>query len=223
MKNLLKAADVRNLVGTGNKVLCVDAEAIITQEAKDLAVRLGIAIKRADGGAASCWSAEAKAPDCCSNSETALDKDSITKIVEQMVAEALPKAQQQGLAVERDPSGLRLVRGSSVVCEPFDTGHPGDKVGIRDILGIKESPNMAGGFMTMEQSSFDWTLNYDEIDYVIEGNLEFKVNGKTYRGGPGDVFYIPANTSLTFSAPGRVRFFFVTYPANWAELSKQGG
>ncbi len=97
--------------------------------------------------------------------------------------------------------------------------HPDDKVGIGEILSIKESPNMASGFMTMEKTSFDWTLKYEEIDYVVDGMLEFKVNGQTYRGQAGDVFYIPANASVTFSAPGKVKFFFVTYPANWAELS----
>jgi ethanolamine utilization protein EutQ len=194
----------------------VEAEAIITQEARDVAAQMGIAIKRADRGAAPCWNGEAKTPP---NLETALDQDSIVKIVERIVAEALPGASHhQGLAVERDSSGLRLVRGGSVVCEPFDTGHPGDKVWLKDLLSIKESPNMGSGFMAMEQASFDWTLKYDEIDYIIKGNLEFRLNGKTYSGEAGDVFYIPANTSVTFSAPGRVEFFYVTYPANWAEL-----
>jgi len=59
----------------------------------------------------------------------------------------------------------------------------------------------------------------EELDYVIEGSLDIIVNGKTYRGKAGDVFYIPKNTTVTFSTPDKAKFFFVTYPANWAELS----
>jgi ethanolamine utilization protein EutQ len=222
MKTLLKAADVRNLVGTDSKMLCVDKDAIITQAAKDLAAQMGVTIKRTevDHGAAPCQSVHTAVPAPRSTgSEPALDGDSIAKIVEQVVAQALTgKPHQQSPVVERDPGGLQLVRGGSVVYESFDTGRPGDKVGIKDLFSIKESPNMGSGFMTMDQSSFDWTLKYDEIDYVIEGVLEFKINGRTYHGQAGDVFYIPANSSVTFSAPGKVKFFYVTYPANWAEL-----
>jgi ethanolamine utilization protein EutQ len=226
MKELLKAADIRNLIGSGEKVVCVSKDAIITPEAKDLAVRLGITIRRGQAGpgaTSSCQSLTATtAGDSQPGSVTALDQNSIARIVEQVVAAALPAAQQQGPTVERDAGGLLLVRGKTVVLEPFNTGHSGDRVGIREILGIKESPNMSSGFMSMEKSSFDWTLKYDEIDYIVEGVLEFTVNGKTYSGQAGDVFYIPCNSSVTFSAPGKVKFFYVTYPANWAELSDYG-
>ena len=119
---------------------------------------------------------------------------------------------------ECDPSGIRLVRGESVVCDRFDTGNPNDKVGIKEVLNIKESPNMATGFMELEKSSFDWTLGYDEVDYIVEGTMEITINGKKYTGHAGDVFFIPMNSSITFSSPDYCKFFFSTYPANWQEL-----
>nr|WP_276538513.1 cupin domain-containing protein [Dehalobacterium formicoaceticum] len=143
----------------------------------------------------------------------------ISKIVLEVMAR-LPQLSLPPMEREVDPeTGFALIKGSSVVCEEFNTGNPKDKVGIREILTIKESPNMAAGFMTIEDSTFDFHLKYDEFDYVVEGTLEFIVNGKKYTGHPGDVFFIPRDTKVTFTTPDKCRYFFVTYPANWAELA----
>ena len=41
----------------------------------------------------------------------------------------------------------------------------------------KENKNLAAGLMKIEQTEFPWTLNYDEVDYVIEGRLTIRING----------------------------------------------
>ena len=222
MKSLIKAADVKNLIGTDNKTLYVDTDAIVTFEARDMAEKLGIAIKRTEAGRNESKCSEAAASsECCSGAGTAaIDQSRIAQIVEQVVAATCAGGQcQQDLKVDKDPGGLRLVHGGTVVFEPFNTGNPNHKVQIKELLDIKESPHMSTGFMTIEKTSFDWVLNYEEIDYIVEGVLEFIIDGKKYSGKAGDVFYIPSGASVTFSSPGKVKFFYVTYPANWAELS----
>nr|WP_320026637.1 cupin domain-containing protein [uncultured Acetobacterium sp.] len=120
-----------------------------------------------------------------------------------------------------EPDRVRLIRGSSVVYEPFDTGNPNDKVTFKEILTIEESPNMATGFLKIEKSSFDWYLGYDELDYIIEGTLEVTYNGKTHSGHAGDVMFIPKETPVTFSSPDHCTFFFAAYPANWQDLCEE--
>lgn len=230
MKILLKASDIRNLVGSGQKKIFVEEGTIITHEARDLAAKLGITIEKRVGG--SCQSEpagtepqpESGCDDSSGSGGSTLNQLDIASIVSQVVA-ALPGMQNNGVqnirkdpVIEGRPGGLRLVRGDTVVQEEFNTGKPGDRVTIKEILGAKDSPNMSSGFMTMDKSSFTWTLTYDEIDYVIEGTLEFIVDGQKYSGKAGDVFYIPNNSTVTFSTPDHVKFFYVTYPANWAEL-----
>jgi len=139
MKELLKAADIRNLIGTGETMVCVGKEAIITPEAKDLAVRLGITIRRDEAGpcvTSSRQSLTDTTGDCSPSPATVLDPSSIARIVEQVIAAARPAVQQQCPAVERDAGGLLLVRGKTVILESFNTGHPGDRVGIKEILDI---------------------------------------------------------------------------------------
>lgn len=98
----------------------------------------------------------------------------------------------------------------------MDTGKPGDTVYTKDLFSLEESPRLGCGIMEMKDTTFDWTLNYDEVDYVIEGSLSIIINGKTVTAGPGEVILIPKGSSIKFSVPNYARFIYVTYPADWA-------
>lgn len=116
-----------------------------------------------------------------------------------------------------EASGVLCVKGSTVKPEPFDTGKPGTKVFLSDIMTLTESPRLMAGLMEMDHTSFEWTLEYDEVDYIIEGVLEIRIGEATVRGEQGDIIFIPKGSSISFVSPGKSRFLYVTYPANWAE------
>ncbi len=153
----------------------------------------------------------------------AFDVQLIEKIVRKVLEEQMKSAVSQKFDKVIDNSGVLLVKGSTVKCNPFDTGKEGDKVFLRDIVSLEESPRMGCGFMEMESSEFEWTLVYDEIDYIIEGTLEITIEGRKMIGKPGDVFLIPKDTTIKFGCPDQVRFLYVTYPANWEQLVKERG
>jgi ethanolamine utilization protein EutQ len=88
-------------------------------------------------------------------------------------------------------------------------------VGIADVITAADGAPIAAGFMAWSQCFFPWTLDYDEIDLVLEGELHIRCNGQTYVGKSGDVFYIPKGSAIEFGTTSTVRFFYVTYPANW--------
>ena len=69
--------------------------------------------------------------------------------------------------------------------------------------------------MEMERTTFPWTLNYDEIDFVIEGQLRIVHEEKTVTANAGELILIPKGSSIQFSVPDRARFLYVTYPADW--------
>lgn len=99
----------------------------------------------------------------------------------------------------------------------MDTGNPADKVWTRDLFTLEEAPRLGCGLMVMEETTFPWTLNYDEMDYVIEGRLDIIINGQTVSAGPGEVIHIPKGSSIQFSVKDKARFLYFVYPANWAE------
>lgn len=97
----------------------------------------------------------------------------------------------------------------------LDTGDPAHKVYTHDLFTLQESPRLGCGVMEMEKTTFPWTLQYDEIDYVISGSLSICYGETTVTAGPGELILIPKGSSIQFSVPDKARFLYVTYPADW--------
>lgn len=146
-----------------------------------------------------------------------IDEKIVADIVRKVLLEHISGKESNDPEKTAARSGVVGIKGRSVKCGPFDTGKAGDKVYLKDMLTLEENKNLACGLMEMESSEFDWTLNYDEVDYIIEGTLVIKTGGEEISGNAGDVIMIPKGSSISFSAPGYVKFFYVTYPANWSE------
>lgn len=99
---------------------------------------------------------------------------------------------------------------------PFEINRPGMDVRLEDVITHQHGSPIAAGFMSLTKGNFPWTLTYDEIDYIIEGELHIGTSQGTVIGKPGDVLYIPKNNSITFGTPNWTKFFYITYPAEWS-------
>lgn len=97
----------------------------------------------------------------------------------------------------------------------MNTGNPGDKVYTRDLFTLEQSPRLGVGIMEMTDTTFPWTLNYDEMDYVVEGRLDILCNGQKVSAGPGELIHIPKDSEISFSVTGHARFLYFVYPADW--------
>jgi ethanolamine utilization protein EutQ (cupin superfamily) len=116
-----------------------------------------------------------------------------------------------------DPSGLVLVRGDTVKLARFPGAGPDRNVGLADVITARDGSPMTAGLMSWSrEDSFPWSLDYDEVDLVLEGVLQITIDGRTLEGRAGDVFYIPKGSKILFGTPWRTKVFYVTYPADWA-------
>lgn len=140
-----------------------------------------------------------------------LNEAMIREIVEKVVRETLASKQEDFVKV-KDPSGILMVKTSTVKCEPFG-GTKG--VGLKDIVTLEEAPRMGAGIMELDHTSFEWTLTYDEYDMVIEGTLEIEIDGRVVIGQPGDIIYIPKGSHIHFQTPDKTRYAYFVYPADW--------
>jgi ethanolamine utilization protein EutQ len=118
------------------------------------------------------------------------------------------------------PRATRLhhVKGvSTMPLSPFpvELHRPEMDVRLLDVVGAQEGLPMAAGVMSLRQGSFPWTLDYDEVEYVIEGELHITTADQDVVGHPGDVIAVPKGSSITFGTPSSTRFLYVTYPADW--------
>lgn len=145
-----------------------------------------------------------------------IDRETLEQILRKVVAEELGK-KVSSFEKYMDKSGVGVVKIPTVKPERFDTGNPNDKVYLTDVFTLEENDKLSCGVMEMEESAFDWTLNYDEIDYVIDGTLEIIIDGRTVTGNRGDIILIPKGSKIKFSAPNFARFLYVIYPANWQD------
>jgi len=141
-------------------------------------------------------------------------------IQEHIGAQGSPGEQVDGPFV-RDRSGVIGIDVPKIQPTPFPLPLPDDvppnSVRLVDLLAEQESPRVGCGVMEIDRAAFDWTLKYDEIDYVISGTLELIMNGRPVRATAGQAIFIPKNTLVRFSTPDNVRFFYVVYPINWSE------
>ena len=144
-----------------------------------------------------------------------MDKNQLERMVREILLEklgcrctALHGVRQVGVPSLRTTEADRM-----------DTGNPMDKVYTHDLFTLEQSPRLGAGLMEMENTTFPWTLDYDEMDYVIEGELSILIGGEKVTAGPGEVIYIPKGSSIQFSVPGRARFLYFVYPADWQNQS----
>ena len=146
--------------------------------------------------------------------------DQSRELIEKVVREVLLEkfSGLSSLTKTVDPSGVLSVKLPMLEVnedDRLDTGNPAHKVYCKDLVTLEESPRLGCGLMVMKDTTFDWTLEYDEIDYIIDGTLTIIIDGRRISAGPGEVILIPKNTSIQFSVEGDARFVYVTYPADW--------
>ena len=226
MKKVISLKDIKEAASKGQKVISMEKGDIITPSAKDSAIEFGVKIEYACCNDVRKSNAQVGAACNKANSgkdDGDVDFDMICRVVREMLTAsgqlAPEKPMETSFVKERDPSGLLLVKADTISCDPFDTGNPKEKVGMKDIVNIRESGNMGAGFMSIDHCDFAWNLTYEEFDYIVEGHLDITINGKTYKGKKGDVFFIPKDSDIVWHAPDYCKIFYVTYPANWAELA----
>lgn len=150
-----------------------------------------------------------------------IDKSLLEKIVRQIIEEKLAGTSNDSVDFIRnkDASGIISVKLPTVRVDEsnrLDTGNSSDVVYTKDLFTLEESRRLGCGVMEMKETTFDWTLNYDEIDYVIEGHLDIVIDGRLVSADAGELILIPKGSTIKFSVPNYARFIYVTYPADWA-------
>ena len=242
MKCLITAETVRQEHIRGNRTIeVVLPQCIVTAEARLVAEQLHVKIietleNRANG------LPPAKTTLRCTDADLAkikaevlsrLPANSVSEeIIEQMVrklaSESAMEAKQPGRTEEKllgeaafdavvAKSGIKKVAGDSVRFGLFEGAGQENQVGITDVITASDGSSMAAGFMRWKKCFFPWTLTYDEVDYVIEGELHIRCGGETVVGKAGDVIFIPRNTTIEFGTTSEVHFLYVAYPANWQD------
>ena len=229
MKKLITANDIRAAHARGEQAMSVVLRAsIITPEAREVAELLGFTITEDDGVAPAATAADSDKTESQRIRETILAQLPEGQFSESLVAQLMEKVMKEKQSLEQEAmqpgfdsvtgkGGIKVIDGSSVKFGRFDGAQP-HCVGLTDLVTDQDGSSMAAGFMQWENAFFPWTLNYDEIDMVLEGELHVRHQGETLVAKAGDVMFIPKGSSIEFGTPSTVRFLYVAWPANWQSL-----
>lgn len=220
MRKLITVTELRQLTADGKQAV-IPPDSVLTPSAIDMAKEMGIALVWEQKGEKAARklcapparpSAEAgrvpaakETPAGCPELGESDIRLIVRKVLDQTMKPACPNPR------------VTMVKGDSVVLEPFTEAPPGQDIRLKDVVTAREA-NLCAGFMAFDHSRLPWQLSYDEVDYVVEGVFTVQADGKTYTLNAGDILYIPKDTKVVFSSTEKARVFYVTYPANWADL-----
>ncbi|MFD1160609.1 ethanolamine utilization protein EutQ [Roseovarius aestuarii] len=79
-----------------------------------------------------------------------------------------------------------------------------------------EGTRLGSGFVRMSDAEIPWTIQYDEVILVLEGQLTVRTHNGDLVAGPMECIWLPDGTELTYIAEEALVFYAIE-PANWAE------
>lgn len=222
-KRIISKFDIERLKSEGQTVLRLESGDTLTPLARDTALELGIKIEDSREVSSNTAHAAAAAPDADKLEaivKTVLERlggggQSCAPCATPKVYGSSPnKIKHVKMPLDRDMPPTELHDAQGVLRNPPEIGFR-----LLDVVTMDDSASIAGGFMSFRPGpGITWTLNYDEIEYIVEGLVEITYdNGKKITATTGDTVFIPKGTSLHWNTPTWVKIFYATFPSNWAD------
>lgn len=91
----------------------------------------------------------------------------------------------------------------------------GDQASAVQICGPDDMSELGAGFGRLKNARFPWTIKYDEIIIVLDGELTIHTGGKELVARKHDSIWLPAGTELEYAAKDAL-IAYAIHPANWA-------
>lgn len=95
----------------------------------------------------------------------------------------------------------------------FDYGHMAKVTGV---IGAGDGSRLGSGFGRFTDAQIPWTVKYDEVLLVLEGELTARTAEGDLTAGPQDCIWLPNGTKVTYIAQNALVFYAIQ-PTNWAE------
>lgn len=197
----------------------MDKDTLLTPAAKDAIHAAGLTIQES-----CCPAPETAVPaSCCQDTKPVsgeINADLIFKVLiklqEAGLLNTLLSACESGknpYIAECDEAGFKLIRGASVKTEMLETGDPSQngKVNYREIIGADDGASISAGIITIDNVTFDWLTECQEIYYIISGCITVTIGDKVYEACAGDAFFIKKGIQCKFGAKGLGKAFYATY------------
>lgn len=109
-------------------------------------------------------------------------------------------------------SAVKLFRAADMEFGPY--GGPPGAARIARLVGMETSDGMGAAVATFDGCSIDWTILYDELIVVLEGQIRLVIGRDAHEVAPGDVIWLPKVTPLRYEGEG-AKVVYARYPVDW--------
>lgn len=88
----------------------------------------------------------------------------------------------------------------------------GQSAQLAEICGQKDGTPLGVGIVNLEGAYIRWTITYDEVLVVLEGNMTVHIGEESFPLGVHDSIWLPEGTNLIYEAE-KALVLYSTYPA----------
>lgn len=92
----------------------------------------------------------------------------------------------------------------------------GDMAKVTEVVGAGDGSMLGTGFGRFTDAEIPWTVKYDEVLLVLEGEVTVRTAEGDLIAGTQDCIWLPNGTELTYIAKSALVFYAIQ-PTNWAE------
>ena len=115
-----------------------------------------------------------------------------------------------------EKASLRVMRFDELEFVPrFEYGEMAEVAGV---CGAEDGSELGVGWGRMRNARIPWTIRYDEVLTVFEGELRLHSAGEVHVLRPPDSIWLPAGTELVYEAEEALVHFAI-HPSNWQQQS----
>lgn len=94
----------------------------------------------------------------------------------------------------------------------------GDQAEVVEVTGTGDGTALGTGFARFRKAEIPWTVKYDEVLLVLEGNIKVRTPDGYLLAGPYECLWLPKDTELTYIAEDALVFYAI-HPANCNEAA----
>jgi ethanolamine utilization protein EutQ len=106
-------------------------------------------------------------------------------------------------------ANVKLFRKSDQDLIPASNG-----AAVQGLVNTSFSTRLGAGIGVFQNCAMEWTVTYDEVLFILEGQFRLKTSEGTFQAGPGDTLWIPEGTQLIYEADEPVTFFYAVAPVS---------
>ena len=92
----------------------------------------------------------------------------------------------------------------------------GEQAEVAVVTGSADGTPLGSGFARFHKAAIPWTVQYDEVLLVLEGEVKVETASGAFALGPRDCAWLPKGTELVYRSESALVFYSI-HPSDWAD------